>query len=159
MEDSVSSNAIEACHDLSSKIEIKQFSPTNLRNSGKSIKQTATCEQGKLVLENSDIYGELETTNDVILAFNTLASIWQKLHPHWPVANIGLRVCFAMKLFSHCEGEAKAIMIEWANRYLQANASRAANDEGPMSYERAYNLAGNVCSDHHYAKEAPATNG
>ena len=75
LEDSVSSNAIEACHDLSSKIEIKQFSPTNLRNSGKSIKQTATCEQGKLVLENSDIYGELETTNDVILAFNTLASI------------------------------------------------------------------------------------
>jgi hypothetical protein len=159
LEDSVSTSAIEACHDLTSKIEIKQFSPTNLRNSGKSIKQTATCEQGKLVLENSDIYGELETTTDVVLAFNTLASIWQKLHPHWPAANIGLRVCFSMKLFAHCEDEARTIMIEWANRFLQANASRAANGEGAMSYERAYNLAGSVCKDNRFSKEAPATKG
>ena len=35
-------------------------------------------------------------------------------------------------------------MIEWANRFLMANASRAASKKGPMSYERAYNLASKV---------------
>jgi hypothetical protein len=157
LDDCVSAKDIEQCHDLSSKIEIKQFSPTNLRNAAKSTRQTAFADNdGKLVLENDDVYGTLETTNDVVLAFNTLASIWQKLHPHWPVANIGLRVCFAMKLFCQCGDQARDTMIEWANRYLQANASRAASGEGPMSYERAYCLAGTVCRDRGYEKEPPA---
>ena len=50
-------------------------------------------------------------------------------------------------------------MIEWANRYLQANANRAASKDGPMSYERAYSLAGSVCKDHKFPKEPPATKG
>jgi uncharacterized membrane protein YgcG len=159
LQDCVMTSAIEQCHDLTSKIEIKNFSPTNLRNSAKSKRQTAKYDEGKLVVESEDIYGDLETVNDVILAFNTLGSIWQKLHPHWPVANIGLRVCFTMKLFAHCEDNARKVMIEWANRYLQANSSRAANVEGPMSYERAFNLAGTVCRENDYEKEPPATKG
>ena len=159
LEDCVLTSAIESCHDLSSKIEIKNFSPTNLRSSASAKKQTASYEEGKLVVESEDVYGELETVNDVVQAFVTLGCIWQKLHPHWPVANIGLKVCFSMKLFAHCEGEARKVMIEWANRFLQANASRAASKDGPMSYERAYNLAGSVCKDHEFPKEPPATKG
>ena len=159
LEDCVLTSAIESCHDLSCKIEIKNFSPTNLRSSAGSKKQTASYEEGKLVVESEDVYGELETVYDVVQAFVTLGMIWQKLHPHWPVANIGLKVCFAMKLFAHCEGEARKVMIEWANRYLQANASRAASKDGCMSYERAYSLAGNVCKDHEFPKEPPATKG
>ena len=159
LEDCVLTSAIESCHDLSSKIEIKNFSPTNLRSSANSKKQTASYEEGKLVVESEDVYGELETVNDVVQAFVTLGCIWQKLHPHWPVANIGLKVCFSMKLFAHCEGEARKVMIEWANRFLQANANRAASKAGPMSYERAYNLAGSVCKDHEFPKEPPATKG
>ena len=159
LEDCVLTSAVEACHDLSSKIEIKNFSPTNLRSSANSKKQTASYEEGKLVVESEDVYGELETVYDVVQAFVTLGMIWQKLHPHWPVANIGLKVCFAMKLFGHCESEARKVMIEWANRYLQANANRAASKAGPMSYERAYNLAGSVCKDHEFPKEPPATKG
>ena len=159
LEDCVMTSAIEDCHDLTSKIEIKNFSPTNLRNSAKSKRQTASYDDGKLVVESEDIYGDLETVNDVVLAFNTLAAIWQKLHPHWPVAIIGLRVCFKMKLFSHCDSNARKVMIEWANRFLQANATRAANGEGPMSFERAYNLAGTVCQEHDYGKEPPAGKG
>ena len=111
------------------------------------------------MVESEDVYGELETVYGVVQAFVTLGCIWQKLHPHWPVANIGLKVCFSMKLFAHCEGEARKVMIEWANRYLQANASRAASKDGCMSYERAYNLAGSVCQDHEFLKEPPATKG
>ena len=159
LEDCVLTSAIESCHDLSAKIEIKNFSPTNLRSSAKSKKQTASYEEGKLVVESEDVYGELETVNDVVQAFVTLGCIWQKLHPHWPVANIGLKVCLSMKLFAHCEAEARKVMIEWANRYLQANASRAASKDGPMSFERAYNLAGSVCKDHKFPKEPPATKG
>ena len=159
LEDCVLTSAVEACHDLSSKIEIKNFSPTNLRSSASSKKQTASYEEGKLVVASEDVYGELETIYDVVQAFVTLSCIWQKLHPHWPVANIGLKVCFAMKLFAHCEGEARKVMIEWANRYLQANASRAASKDGCMSYERAYSLAGKVCMDHVFPKEPPAKKG
>ena len=136
LQDSVSTKAIELCHNLASTIEIKMFSPTNLRTSATSQRQKAfTDKEGKLVVESDDIYGELETTSDVLLAWNTLDCIWQKIHPEWPVAKIGLRVCIAMKLFRHCENKAKDIMVTFSNRFLAGNSSRVANKQGPMSYE------------------------
>ena len=41
LDDCIHTKAIELCHNLSSKIEIKQFSPSNLRRSAKSSRQTA----------------------------------------------------------------------------------------------------------------------
>ena len=110
-------------------------------------------------MESEDVFGDLETVFDVVQAFITLGMIWQEIHPLWPAAYIGLKVCFSMKLFAHCEEKSRLVMIEWANRFLMANASRAASKKGPMSFERAYNLATKVCGDHQFAKEPPATRG
>ena len=143
LQDCVSTKAIELCHNLASTIEIKMFSPTNLRTSATSQRQKAfTDREGKLVVESDDIYGELETTADVLLAWNTLDCIWQKIHPEWPAAKIGLSVYIAMKLFRHCQDKAKDIMVTFSNRFLAGNSSHVANKQGPMSYERAMNIMG-----------------
>ena len=41
-----------------------------------------------------------------------------------------------MRLFAHCRGKAKDVMVNWSNRFLAANASRAANRDSPMSYDK-----------------------
>lgn len=139
---------------MAATIEIKMFSPTNVRNKATSQRQTAkTNKEGVLVVESEDQYGELDSVLDVMMAWNTLASIWMKIHPEWPVALIGVRVCYAMKLFNHCEGKAREVMVDFSNRLLASNASRAANRRGPMPYDRAWNLAGNVAISHGFGRE------
>ena len=94
LQDSVPTKSIEACHNLASVIELKMFSPRNLRTSATNQRNKAfTDRDGKLVVETADVYGELETAGDVVQAWNTLDCIWQKIHPEWPVAKIGLRSC------------------------------------------------------------------
>ena len=158
LQDSVSTKSIEACHNLSSVIELKMFSPKNLKTSASNQRQKAfTDKEGKLVVESDDIYGELENTGDVILAWNTLDCIWQKIHPEWPVAKIGMRVCFNMKLFTHCGNKAQDVMVDFSNRLLSSNSSRVANKRGPLPYEKAWNLAGNCCFNAGFDREPPAS--
>ena len=126
---------------------------------GKQPKSSATKSQATAKTRGGVAAGrrrspaQLETVYDVVQAFVTLSCIWHKLNPYWPVANIGLKICFAMKLFTHCEGEARKVMIKWArkvmikwarkvmikraNCYLQAMASRAASKDRPMTYKWA----------------------
>jgi hypothetical protein len=59
-----------------------------------------------------------------------------QIHPEWPVAKIAIKVIIAMRLFAHCRGKAKDVMVNWSNRFLAANASRAANRDSPMSYDK-----------------------
>ena len=157
LQDSVSTKAVELCHNLSSTLEIKMFSPSNLRSSATSQKQKAfTDSEGKLVLESADLYGELETVYDVMLAWNTLGNIWQKIFPQWPVAQIATRVFLEMKMFAHCHDKAREASIMFSNRLLAANSSRVANRHGPMSMERSKNLAGTVCQGLNCSKDPPA---
>ena len=152
LQDSVSTKAIELAHNLSSTLEIKMFSPSNLRSSASSQKQKAfTDKEGSLIVEASDCYEEMKSTHDVLAAWVTLDCVWQKvgtstfidcvdsfaqLHPEWPVAKIAVKVILAMRLFVHCRGKAKDVMVTWSNRFLAANASRAANRDSPMSYDK-----------------------
>ena len=116
------------------------FAPTNLATSALG-KQKASTKEGYLEIEMTDSFGDLSSTWDVIMAWLALASIWQKLFPEWPVALIGLRTIFTMKLFQHCGQNDKKIMVEYLNKYLKANALRAANKEAAMDFERSLNLA------------------
>ena len=82
LQDSVSSKAIEACHNLANTIEIKMFSPNNLRSATTSQRQKAfTDKERKLVVEADDMYGELVNTWEVMMAWNTLDRVWSKIHP------------------------------------------------------------------------------
>ena len=156
LQDTVGTKAIELCHNLASVIKIDMFGLSNARSTNDQKRQKAfTDSEGKLVVESDDVYGELKTTMDVVQALVTLDCIWQKIHPEWPVAKIALRVCFAMKLFAHCGAKSKEVMVDFVNRLLASNASRVANKQGPMSYERAWNLAGNRAVFYEFEREPP----
>ena len=63
-----------------------------------------------------------------------------------------------MEMFNHCVSRtgsngAKEVMIAFSNRFLTSNSQRAASKKGPLTYERAKNLAGNVCVDMGYSRE------
>ena len=133
-------------------LEIKMFAPSNLAATS-SGKQRASNKEGYLEIETSDSFGDLNTTWDVVMAWLTLASIWQKLFPDWPVAVIGLKTCFKIKLFQPCGRKDKKLMLELGNKFLKANALRAANGEGLMSFKRNLNLTENVCHLKSYERE------
>ena len=139
-----------------SALEIKMFAPSNLTTTNQT-KQKASSRDGYLEIETADAYGDLTSTWDVVMAWMTLGAVWQKLFPDWPVALIGLRTVFNMKLFAHCGKEDKKVMIEYSNKFLKANALRAANREAPMDFERSMNLARNVCHEKGFDREPPAT--
>ena len=132
------------------------FAPSNLSAASLG-KHKASNKDGYLEIEMSNSYGDLESTWDVVMAWMQLQAIWQKLFPDWPAAVIGLRIIFTMKLFMHCGKEDKKLMVEFSNKFLKANALRAANKEPPMDFSRGLNLAGNVCHQHGYEREPPAT--
>ena len=80
LQDGVSTKAIELSHNLASTLEIKMFSPSNLRTSASSQKQKAfTNKEGKLVVEASDCYEEMRSTHEVFSAWNNLDCVWQKV--------------------------------------------------------------------------------
>ena len=135
LQDGISTKAIELAHDLSSTLEIKMFSPSNLRSSASTQRQKAFAEDGKLIVEQDDIYEDVQSTDDVLMAWNTLDCVWQKLHPEWPVAKVAIRAILTMRHFAHCRSKAKEVMVCFSNRYLAANANRAANRQSPMSFE------------------------
>ena len=82
LQDCVSTKSVELCHNLASTLQIKMFSPTNLRTSATSQRQKAFADrEGKLIVEQDDVYGELGNTLDVLMAWNNLNCIWQKLFP------------------------------------------------------------------------------
>ena len=63
-----------------------------------------------------------------------------------------------MKMFAHCinrngSSDAKEVLISFSNRFLTSNSKNAASKKGPLSYERAKNLAGNVCVDRGHPRE------
>jgi hypothetical protein len=136
LQDGISTKAIELAHDLSSTLEIKMFSPSNLRSSASTQRQKAFAEDGKLIVEQDDVYEDLQSTDDVEMAWNTLDCVWQKLHPEWPVAKVAIRVILTMRHFAHCRSKAKEVMVCFSNRYLAANANRAANRQSPMGCEK-----------------------
>ena len=141
MQDCMPTKAIELAHDLSSTIEIKMFSPANLRSSATSKMQKAFVDKtGTLVVEQNDIYEDIVNTTDVLMAWNTLDILYQKLFPEWPTAKIAMRVLLTMKSFSHCGHKAKDVMVAFSNRYLAASATRAANRESPMDFDRCVYL-------------------
>ena len=131
------------------------FASSNLAATSRG-KQKASTKEGYLEIEMTDPYGDLESTWDVVMAWITLSAIWQKLFPDWPVAVISLRTIFTMKLFCHCGKDDKKLMVEYSNKYLKANALRAANKDAAMDFERSMNLAGNVCHQKGYEREPPA---
>jgi uncharacterized membrane protein YgcG len=152
--DSVATKPIELCikpdHDM--------FCPGGKKST--TTKQTACkTKDGELAVETSEVYGDLDSIQDVLLAWSTLSAIWQKVFPEWPAAQIAMRVIFKMKMFQHCNSDAKEVMIAFSNRFLTSNSQRAASKKGPLSYERAMNLAGTVSMDHGYSKEPPAVKG
>ena len=132
LQDGISTKAIKLAHDLSSTLEIKMFSPSNLRSSASTQRQKAFAEDGKLIVEQDDVYEDLQSTDDVLMAWNTLDCVWQKLHPEWPVAKVAIRVLLTMRHFAHCRSKAKEVMVCFSNRYLAANANR----ETPMGFEK-----------------------
>ena len=91
-----------------------------------------------------------------MLAWNTLDSVWSKIHPIWPVARIGIRVCIMMKHFAHCGSKAREVMITFSNRYLASNARNVANRKGPMTAEKAWTLAGSICNSAGCSREPGA---
>ena len=116
------------------------FAPSYLAASSHG-KARASSKDRYLEIESSDSFGDLHSTWDVVMAWMTLSAIWQKLFPDWPVAIIGLRTIFTMKLFAHCGKEDKRVLVEYSNKFLKANVLRAANKEAPMDFERSLNLA------------------
>ena len=132
------------------------FAVSNIATASQG-KQKASTRDGYLEIEMSDSYGDLNSTWDVVMAWLTLQAIWQKLFPDWPVAVIGLRTIFTMKLFAHCGKDDKRMLVDYSNKFLKANALRAANRDAPMDFERSLNLAGNVCHQKGYEQEPPAT--
>ena len=76
-----------------------------------------------------DVYGDLDSIQDVQIAWNTLQAIWQKVFPEWPVAVIGQRVIMNMKNFSHCGHEAKEVMVRFSNRFLTSNSQECGQKE------------------------------
>ena len=89
-----------------------------------------------MIVEQDDVYEDVQSTDDVEMAWNTLDCVWQKLHPEWPVAKVAIRVLLTMRHFAHCRGKAKEVMVCFSNRYLAANANRAANRETPMAFDK-----------------------
>jgi hypothetical protein len=154
--DTVATKPIELCHNLASNLTIDMFCSGGKRSTTTKQKACRT-KDGKLAVETLEVYGDLENIQDVLLAWNTLSSIWQKIFPEWPAAQIALRVIFKMKMFQHCGNEAKDVMVSFSNRFLTSSSQRAASKKGPLSYERAKSLAGNVCADLGHAKEPSAT--
>ena len=132
------------------------FSPSNLQTSNQG-RQKATTKDGYLEIEVNDVFGDLNSTWEVVMAWISLAAIWQKLFPDWPVAIIGLRTIFTMRLFQHGGKDDKKLLVEYSNKMLKANSLRAANKQAPMDFERSLTLAGNVCHEKGYAREPPAT--
>ena len=132
------------------------FAPSNLAASSHG-KHKASSKDGYIEIEVADSFADLQSTWDVVMAWMRLSAIWQKLHPDWPVAIIGMTTIFTMKLFQHCGRDDQKLMVEYSNKYLKANALRAANKEPPMDFERSLNLAGNVCHQKGYEREPPAS--
>ena len=155
--DSVATKPIELCHNLASNLTIDMFCPGGKR-AVNTKQKTCRTKDGELAVETSEVYGDLESVQDVLLAWNTLAAIWQKTFPEWPTAQIALRVIMKMKMFAHCinrngSSDAKEVLISFSNRFLTSNSKNAASKKGPLSYERAKNLAGNVCVDRGHPRE------
>jgi hypothetical protein len=157
LSDSVATKPIELCHNLASNLTIDMFCPGG-KKAVNTKQKTCRTKDGELAVETSEVYGDLDSVQDVLVAWNTLAAIWQKIFPEWPAAQIALRVIFKMKMFNHCVSRsglngAKEVMIAFSNRFLTSNSQRAASKKGPLTYERAKNLAGNVCVDMGYSRE------
>ena len=157
LQDGVSTKSIELCHNLTNTIEIKMFSPSNLRSSASSQQQKAFADKdGKLVVEQTDLFEEISSSNDVLMAWSTLDCVWSKLFPQWPAAKIAIRVMLHMRLFVQCGGKAKDVMVQWSNRLLALYSSCAANRTEPVEFDRALKLAGDTCYSAGFEREPPA---
>ena len=157
LQDGVSTKSIELCHNLTNTIEIKMFSPSNLRSSASSQQQKAFADKdGKLVVEQTDLFEDINTSNDVLSAWSTLDCVWSKLFPQWPAAKIAIRVILHMKMFTQCGVKAKDVMVQWSNRLLALYSSCAANRIEPVEFDRALKLAGDTCYSAGFEREPPA---
>ena len=155
--DSVATKPIELCHNLASNLTIDMFCPGGKR-AVNTKQKTCKTKDGELAVETSEVYGDLDSVQDVLLAWNTLAAIWQKIFPEWPAAQIAMRVILKMKMFAHCvnrngSSDAKEALVSFSNRFLTSNSQGAASKKGPLSYERAKILAGDVCVDRGHPRE------
>ena len=157
LRDGVASKSIELAHNLASHIEIKMFSPANLRASANNQRHKAFSDkEGQLIVEQEDMFEDIGNAGDVMMAWTTLDCVWQKLHSEWPAAKIAMRVILTMRMFAHCGQKAKDIMVLFSNRFLTICASSAANREEPMDFERALSLARDVCYNGGFLREPPA---
>ena len=157
LRDGVASKSIELAHNLASHIEIKMFAPANLRSSANNQRHKAFSDKdGQLIVEQEDMFEDIGNTGDVMMAWITLDCVWQKLHSEWPAAKIAMRVILTMRMFAHCGQKAKDIMVLFSNRFLTISAASAANREEPMDFERALNLAREVCYNGGFLREPPA---
>ena len=152
MADSVATKALELCHNLKSNLTIDMFSPGGKKAINTKTKACRT-KDGELAVETSEVYGDLDNVTDVLIAWANLGAIWQRIFPWWPAAIIAMQVIFKMKLFAHCGEGAKKVMIKFSNKILTSNAQGAASKKGPLTFERALNVAGNTCLDLDYAKD------
>ena len=172
--DSVPTKAIELAHNLASHITIDMFCPGGKRNS--TVKHKALKSKDReFAVETMDVYGDIDTIQDVLLAWTTLQAIWQKIFPEWPVCIIAQRVIIKMKNFAHCNHEAKdvlvrfsklvyvrfsnLVLVRFSNRLLTSSSQSAARRKKPLSYEKAWNLAGAVCMEQGYGKEPMSLKG
>ena len=157
LRDGVASKSIELAHNLASHLEIKMFAPANLKSSANNQRHKAFSDKdGQLIVEQEDMFEDIGNTGDVMMAWNTLDCVWQKLHSDWPAAKIAMRVLLTMRMFAHCGHKAKDVMVLFSNRFLTICASNAANREEPMDFERAMSLAKDVCYNGGFPREPPA---
>ena len=157
LQDGVSTKSIELCHNLASTLEIKMFSPSNLRSSASSQQQKAFADKdGKLVVEQSDLYEDINSTTDVVMAWSTLDCVWSKLFPQWPTDKVVIRVLLHLKQFVQCGVKAKDVMVQWSNRLLALSSASAARRVEPVDFDRAVKLAGDVCYAAGFKREPPA---
>ena len=71
--------------------------------------KTCRTKDGELAVETSEVYGDLDSVQDVLVAWNTLSAIWQKIFPEWPAAQIALSDFQDEDVQSLCEQD----RLEW----------------------------------------------
>ena len=80
LSDSVATKPIELCHNLANNLTIDMFCPGG-KKAVNTKQKTCRTKDGELAVETSEVYGDLDSVQDVLVAWNTLAAIWQKIFP------------------------------------------------------------------------------
>ena len=71
LSDSVATKPIELFHDLANNLTIDMFCP-GIKKAVNTKQKTCRTKDGELAVETSEVYGDLDSVQDVLIAWNTL---------------------------------------------------------------------------------------